>query len=196
MKSLSWKRGEICSLLQAAEIQNLHILLSYPRPTLNCMFEDTCEEDFLLQYKDVLLWLECKRIIPLILWLAHGKSVTPNRWDIVKIFRAHTQNPPILVGSIGRAVDRSPQGASSSLARVNFYTWLWRCKKSCWKSRFLFLWGWFCTRSCDNVLTPPRTVSIHNGLRLLPVPTPTASRPHHWTVCSSHLNNSIQTITL
>ena len=41
-----------------------------------------------------------------------------------------SSNPCWLDSSIGRAVDRSPEGASSSPARVNFYTWLGQCKKS------------------------------------------------------------------
>ena len=39
-KGLSWKRREVCSLLQDAETQDVSSLLSYPRPTLNCMFKD------------------------------------------------------------------------------------------------------------------------------------------------------------
>ena len=39
-KGLSSKSREVCSLLQAAETQDISSLLSYPRPTLNSMFED------------------------------------------------------------------------------------------------------------------------------------------------------------
>ena len=55
-------------------------------------------------------------------------------------------SPRWLDSSIGRAVDRSPEGASSSPARVNFYTWLGQCKKSCLLEIFsrCFSNGWFC----------------------------------------------------
>ena len=33
------KQQEVCYVVQVVESQNLYILLSYPRPTPNCMFE-------------------------------------------------------------------------------------------------------------------------------------------------------------
>ena len=50
MKSLSWKRRDVCSLLQAVETEGLSSLLSYPQPTPYCMFE--LKTTFLPQEED------------------------------------------------------------------------------------------------------------------------------------------------